>query len=104
MEAPEVAKDFPLLLTTGGRVPVFFNSEGRQLAKLRKLHPDPITEMHPVTAAGLGIADGDWIWIETLRGRIKQRAKLFEGMDQRVVNSQHGWRFPEEKGADHGIW
>jgi anaerobic selenocysteine-containing dehydrogenase len=102
--APELAKDFPLVLTTGGRIPVFFNSEGRQMARLRKLHPDPITEMHPETAAKLGIADGDWIWIETLRGRIKQRVRLVDAMDPRVISSQHGWWFPEEKGADHGIW
>lgn len=102
--APELAKDFPLVLTTGGRIPVFFNSEGRQLAKLRRLHPDPITEMHPETAARLGIADGDWIWIETLRGRIRQRAKFVDGMDPRVISSQHAWWFPEEKDPEHGIW
>ncbi|MFA7282130.1 MAG: molybdopterin dinucleotide binding domain-containing protein [Sterolibacterium sp.] len=104
VSAPQIARDFPLVLTTGGRIPSFFNSEGRQLAKLRRLQPDPITEMHPETAAKLDIAEGDWIWIETLRGRIKQRAKLIGGMDPRVVSSQHGWWFPEEKGAEHGIW
>ncbi|CAG4882731.1 Anaerobic dehydrogenases, typically selenocysteine-containing [Georgfuchsia toluolica] len=92
------------MLTTGGRIPVFFNSEGRQLAKLRRLHPDPITEMHPETAARLGIADGDWIWIETLRGRIRQRARFVDGMDPRVISSQHAWWFPEEKDPEHGIW
>lgn len=102
--APELAKDYPLVLTTGGRIPVFFNSEGRQIHKLRRLHPDPVTEIHPKTAAAYGISDGDWMWIETLRGRIQQKAKFVDGMDPRVISSQHGWWFPENKEPDHGVW
>ncbi len=104
VSAPEIAKDYPLVLTTGGRIPSFFCSEGRQVAKLRKLHPDPVTEIHPETAARFGIANHDWMWIETKRGRVRQRAKLVPAMDPRVVSSQFGWWFPEEKGPEHGVW
>src|SRR5690606_14848833 len=38
ISAPEVAAEYPLVLTTGGRIPFFFNSEHRQLTKLRKAH------------------------------------------------------------------
>jgi anaerobic selenocysteine-containing dehydrogenase len=101
---PEVAKDYPLVLTTGARIPFFFNSEHRQLAKLRKAHPDPIVEVHPDTAGPLGIGSGDWVWIETRRGRIRQRARVTNEIDPRVVNVEHGWWFPEEEGPEHGVW
>jgi anaerobic selenocysteine-containing dehydrogenase len=104
ISAPEIAKEYPLVLTTGGRIPVFFNSEGRQISKLRRLHPDPIVEIHPETAARFDISEGDWIWIETSRGRIRQKARFVNGMDPRVVSAQHGWWFPETKSSDHGVW
>jgi anaerobic selenocysteine-containing dehydrogenase len=104
LSTPEVAKDYPLVLTTGARIPFFFNSEHRQIAILRKAHPDPIVELHPATAAAHGIRDGDWVWIETLRGRIQQRACVTEDIDARVVHVEHGWWFPEEPGPEHGVW
>jgi anaerobic selenocysteine-containing dehydrogenase len=104
VSAPNVAQDFPLVLTTGGRIPFFFNSEHRQIAKLRKACPDPLAEIHPQTAAQHGIADGDWMWIETRRGRMRQRAKLTAGIDPRVVSAQHGWWFPNEPAPQYGVW
>ena len=68
--------EYPLVLTTGGRIPVFFNSEHRQLPLCRKGHPEPLCDIHPETAAKLGIEDGDWVLIETRRGRIKQKANV----------------------------
>jgi len=104
LSTPEVARDYPLVLTTGARSPFFFNSEHRQLAMLRKAHPDPIVELNPATAAPLGIEDGDWVWIETLRGRIQQRARVTDDIDPRVVHVEHGWWFPEEPGPEYGVW
>lgn len=52
----------------------------------------------------LQIRDGDWVWIETPRGRIKQKAELFEGIDPRVVNAQASWWYPEDPGPDHGLF
>ena len=101
---PEVAKDFPLVLTTGARIPFFFNSEHRQIRNLRKAHPDPIVEIHPDTARSFGIGSGDWVWIETPRGKIRQRARVTDEIDPRVVHVEHGWWFPEEAGPEHGVW
>lgn len=104
ISTPEVANDFPLVLTTGARIPYFFNSEHRQLRRLRKAHPDPLVEIHPDTADPLGIKNGDWVWIETLRGKIQQRAKVTTDVDPKVVHVEHGWWFPEEEGPEHGVW
>jgi anaerobic selenocysteine-containing dehydrogenase len=101
---PEVAKRFPLVLTTGARIPFFFNSEHRQIRNLRKAHPDPIVEIHPDTARPLGIGSGDWVWIESPRGKIRQRARVTDEIDPRVIHIEHGWWFPEEAGPEHGVW
>jgi len=104
VSAPDVAAGYPLVLTTGGRISYFFNSEHRQIPKLRKSQRDPLAEIHPDTAARLGIAAGDWMWVETRRGRIRQKAKITTGIDPRVIHVQHGWWFPERASPDYGVW
>ena len=104
LATPDVAREFPLVLTSGARIPFFFNSEHRQLANLRRAHPDPLVEIHPETAGRLGIVKGDWVWIETRRGRIRQKARITDEIDPRVVHVEHGWWFPEEPGPEHGVW
>jgi anaerobic selenocysteine-containing dehydrogenase len=99
---PELFKEHPYILITGRRQPGFFHSENRQLPWLRELHRDPIVEIHPETAEKEGIEEGDWVIIESLRGKVRQRAKPFAGMDPRIVSAEHGWWFPEKKDPLHG--
>jgi anaerobic selenocysteine-containing dehydrogenase len=63
---------------------------------LRRLHSDPIAIVHQETASKLGIDDGDWIYIETAMGRIKQKVSLSTSVDERVVVADLGWWFPEK--------
>ena len=74
------------------------------MPSLRKMNPYPLVSLHPDTAAKYGICDGDWIWIESPRGRITQKAKLTAAMLPGVVNCQFGWWFPEQKGGDYGLF
>jgi anaerobic selenocysteine-containing dehydrogenase len=104
LATPEIAKDYPLVLITGARISHFFNSEHRQIENLRKAHRFPIVEIHPQTASRFGIANGDWVWIETRRGRIRQKAKLTDGIDPRVIHVEHGWWYPEQPGPEYGVW
>jgi anaerobic selenocysteine-containing dehydrogenase len=99
---PELAKQYPYILITGPRSPVFFHSEHRMIPWLRECHPDPMIDIHPDTAKKHGIKEGDWVYIETPRGRIKQRARMLPEMHPQVVCIQHGWWFPEIKTPDHG--
>ena len=102
---PELAEDYPFILITGARIPMFFQSEYRQLPQLRKGRREPECELNPETAAALGVSKGDWVSIETPRGKCRQKVKIFDGIDPRVVHAQHGWWFPEdEDGPDHGNW
>lgn len=95
--APDLYKEYPYILVSGRRIPGFFCSEGRQIPCLRELQKDPIVEIHPEAAAKEGIEEGDWVLIESPRGKIRYRARLFSGMDPRIIFAQHGWWFPESK-------
>ncbi len=101
---PELAQEYPFILSTGARSPYYFHSQYRQVPRLRERQPYPIVQIHPETAEKLGIKEGDWVWIETPRGRIKQVAELFAGMDPRVVMAQASWWYPEDPAPEHGLW
>lgn len=108
LSTPELAKEYPLILITGGRFLPQFQSEHRQLGMgLREQHPDPLMEIHPDTAKGLGISEGDWAYIETLRGVIKMKAKVTTNIHPKVVNCEHLWWFPEQPSREPwlgGMW
>jgi thiosulfate reductase/polysulfide reductase chain A len=99
VSTPDIAKDYPLILNTGGRFMPMFQSEHRQFGiGMREKHPDPLVTIHPETAKKFGIKDGEWVWIETRRGRIKQKASLDPGILPDVVNCEASWWFPEQSG------
>jgi len=99
---PETARDFPLILTTGGRVQQYFISNNRQIRSLRRQAPFPLVSMCPETAAQYDVAEGEWIWIETRRGRITQKVKLLPDMKPGVVNCEMGWWYPEAGAPGYG--
>ena len=99
---PELYKEYPYILITGRRSPGFFHTENRQIPWLRELHEEPIVEIHPETAKKEGIREGEWVIIESPRGKVRQRAKMFEGMDPRIISVEHAWWFPENKDPGHG--
>jgi anaerobic selenocysteine-containing dehydrogenase len=100
---PELYKEFPLILCTGGRLPYYFHGQYRQIPWLRELQPYPLVQIHPDTAKKYGIEDGDWVWIESPRGRIKQKTRLYTGIDARMVIAQSSWWYPDKPGPLHGI-
>ncbi|HIY82370.1 MAG TPA: molybdopterin-dependent oxidoreductase, partial [Candidatus Rubneribacter avistercoris] len=100
---PGYSEEWPFLMTTGRRIPVYFHSEHRQLPWCRELWPAPRVEINPADAAQLGIEQGDWVWIESPRGKIRQTADLYYGIAPGVINCEHQWWFPELPQADHGF-
>jgi anaerobic selenocysteine-containing dehydrogenase len=43
-------------------------------------------EIHPKTAAGVGVKGGDWVWVESAKGRIRLKAKLYTGTLPEIVH------------------
>jgi anaerobic selenocysteine-containing dehydrogenase len=99
---PDVAEGFPLIAITGANIEPFFHTEYRQIESQRKRNPDPLVEMHPETAAALGIENDDWVWIESPRAKIRQRAKVSADVHPRMVSIQHAWWFPEKEPPEYG--
>ena len=87
---PDLAASFPLILTSA-KSSVYCESQHRALRSLRKHAPHPQVALHPVAAQARGIADGDWVSIETPEGRVRARASFNEHLDPRVIVGEHGW-------------
>ena len=93
---PELADDFPLVLTCNKPLH-FCETQHRQVASLRRHVPDPTVELHPATAAARGISQGDWVEIKTPLGAVRARGELNDTLDPGVVSGQHGWFEPCEE-------
>jgi anaerobic selenocysteine-containing dehydrogenase len=98
----DLTEEYPYVLTSGTRIPLFFHSEQRHIEKLRRLHPDPLCYIHPDTAARHGIEEGEWFYLENTLGRCKYKASFNATYDPRVLQCEHGWWFPEKSPVDEG--
>jgi anaerobic selenocysteine-containing dehydrogenase len=87
---PDLAARFPLVLTNA-KPTLFCQSQHRALPSLRKRAPHPKVDLHPVAAGARGIAEGDWVSIETPEGSVRARAHFNKDLDPRVVVGEHGW-------------
>ena len=96
-------EEYPIILTTGRRIPVYFHSEHRQLPWCRELWPSPRLEMNPNDAARLGLEQGQWIWIRSPWGAIREVVDLYYGIKEGTVNANHAWWYPEIDTASHGF-
>ncbi|GAA6487908.1 molybdopterin-dependent oxidoreductase [Gordonibacter urolithinfaciens] len=92
---PELAEEYPLVLTTGARVWSMFHSEHRQIPRLRALHPEPLVYVNPNTAARHGVKDGDWVWLENQHGRCKRQVCETPIVNEHTVSTDHAWWRPE---------
>jgi anaerobic selenocysteine-containing dehydrogenase len=85
---------FPLTLTTGGRRIEGFHQDAQQMPWYRRKFPKPLVSMHPHTAKQANIQEGDWVWVETPLGRVRQCARLTEDLQRAVIHADRWW-YPE---------
>jgi anaerobic selenocysteine-containing dehydrogenase len=93
ISTPSLFLKYPLI-AIDFRVPHYFHTRFRECSDLRKLSPDPELEINPKDAEKYGIADGDMVIMESLRGRIELKAKLTENIKEGVVGTEAGWPNP----------
>jgi NAD(P)H-dependent nitrite reductase large subunit len=95
-EAPD--DGFPLYLTTG-RVLSHYQSgtQTRRIAALQDQAPEAFAEVHPDTAAQLGISDGREIALTTRRGEITVPARLTADVREDTIFVPFHW------GGDHSV-
>lgn len=96
----ETKQEYPLTLLSGGRNRRFYHSQGRHLQSLRKKSPEPIAQLNPETGSQLGIASGDWMWIETPVGKARFKCQHSVDIDPEAVQAEHGWWFPEDPSTE----
>ena len=104
LKNPEEAKKYPLILTTGARQQAYFHSEGRQIDRWRRMHPDPVVEIHPEDAVTYGVKDGEWVVIENQFGKCRMKAQVTPTIMKGIVNADHGWWFPERDPEDGSLF
>ena len=97
----EIPEDYPLLLTNG-KEEAYMMSGFKHVASMRIVRPDPIVELHPDTAEQYRLQEGQWVFIESKAGKIKQRLSLNRSLDPRVVVAAFGWWFPERDEPCYG--
>jgi len=98
----EIAKKYPLVLTSG-RIPMYHHGTLRNIPYLREIYPVPETWLNPITAKQYGVQTGDWVWVESLRGRIRGKVRVTEGVGPNIVWMERFW-FPETLNTKTGGW
>ena len=97
--SPELAKEFPLVLTTGTRIQSAFRSQHLNIPGLLKLQDKPNILIHPEDAGPRGIRDGDKVWVKTKRGRVPFYAKVTNRIVIGVIEANMGGGGPLQPGA-----
>ncbi|MFC1982224.1 molybdopterin-dependent oxidoreductase [Chloroflexota bacterium] len=91
----DVTEEYPLVLSSA-KENMFMLTGFKMIEGLRRMVPDPLVRLNPDTAQKLGMKDGEWICIETPKGRITQKLAFDPDLDPRVVMAAWGWWFPED--------
>jgi anaerobic selenocysteine-containing dehydrogenase len=91
----------------GSRYRELTASNLRQSARLKRIHPEPICDIHPLTAQKLGIEEGEWVVIERPEGSIRQRARISDAMREDTINPDGYWWEPGTPSGEpflSGVW
>ena len=88
---PEIARDYPLVLTSGARTKFDTHSQHQRSERMRQAIPHPLVEIHPNDAAPRGIQDGQPVAVRSPRGAVRFVACVTERIKPGVVHCTHGW-------------
>lgn len=88
----DVDSEYPVILTTGRVVSQFLSgTQTRRIGPLVEMYPEPLVEIHPQLAATIGLADGDWITVESRRGGCTLRAQIVRTIRPDTVFVPYHW-------------
>ena len=101
---PTTRQEYPFVLITGAREKTYHHSRYRDQAWARKVSPFPLLQVHPETATASGLAEGDWVAVETpgVDGRCKLKVSITEETGPGTVRTGMGWWLPEARGPERG--
>jgi anaerobic selenocysteine-containing dehydrogenase len=90
IDSPE-AKEYPLILNTGSRLPFYTHSKLRNIPWLRTLQPDPVVRLAIKDAEERGIENGEWVRVFNWQGEIEMVAEVTNLLLPGMVDIYHGW-------------
>jgi len=85
------SEKYPLVFTSGSRIPNACHSRLHKVPRNRSLRPEPMADMNPADCRRLGITEGDWIEISTEIGAICVRVNPTQTVPEGLVNMFHGY-------------
>ncbi|MBK1653820.1 molybdopterin-containing oxidoreductase family protein [Allochromatium vinosum] len=91
VSTPEIARDYPLVLTSGARTKFDTHSQHQYIQRMRRAIPNPLVEIHPSDAEPRGIRDGQSVEIRSPRGAVCFVARVTKRIKPGVVHCTHGW-------------
>ena len=98
--AEETDSEYPIILTTGRVVSHYLSgTQTRRIGALVDQYPQPLCEMHPLLAAKLGIAEGDFVKVESRRGSVTVRASVVKTIRPDTVFVPYHW--PLDRAANN---
>ncbi len=96
----EPDNEYPIILTTGRVVSQYLSgTQTRRIGALVDQYPQPLCELHPLLAGKLGIAEGDFVKVESRRGSVTVRAHLVKTIRPDTVFVPYHW--PLDRSANN---
>ncbi len=83
VEVPD--RQYPLVYTTGRTLFQWHTGSVTRKTDLELAASEPVAEINAADAVAADVRDGDWVWVETRRGKIKCRAALTDKVPEGVV-------------------
>ena len=94
--AEDVDAEFPVILTTGRVVSQFLSgTQTRRIGPLVEQYPEPRVEIHPQLAKQHAISEGQWMTVESRRGKVTLRAQLVRTIRPDTVFVPYHWAGPK---------
>lgn len=98
--AEEPDDEYPIVLTTGRVVSQYLSgTQTRRIGPLVDQYPQPRCEIHPRLAERYGIADGDFVRVESRRGAVVVRAQVVKTIRPDTVFVPYHW--PLDRSANN---
>ena len=95
----DVDDEYPVILTTGRVVSQFLSgTQTRRIGPLVDQYPEPKIEIHPKLAQKYGIANGDWVTVQSRRGDLTLQASVVTTIRPDTIFIPYHW--PGRKSAN----
>ena len=84
--------EYPFVLTNG-RLYGHWHTQSRtgRIPKIRKMHPEPLLEMHPIDAQHLKVQSGDWVEVRSRRGQARLKVHVTQYIRRGVLFIPMHW-------------